>query len=234
MKEFTLFFTRFQKKISSLPGLGVQMIYFYNKQMIKPVSFFLLLLPFLTAGLNAQSGHRTIYTEDRYFLTTGTLVVRADSDRINSILMNTGGYSEWALQGMRREDPGTEKLPALLVDAWNVPSDTDERLMRVSFDLNRFLKKRGISTLFAVDWTLNEQGMIDYLLLDYRGTGIYLKEASYSFFLTPVRAGIQIDFKCRVRLARLLDFFFTTRAYERNMAYYIDGLSANLERVLNE
>lgn len=189
---------------------------------------------FASGSLFAEARYKTVYTRDRYFLTTGTVTVRADAEKINSILTDTDSYSRWALLGMRREDPGTEKLPALLVDAWNVPSDSGERLMRVSFDLNRFLKKKGVSTLFAVDWTFNDRGMMDYLVLDYRGSGIYLKEASYAFFLTPVRDEIQIDFKCKVRLAALLDFFFTTRAYERNMSYYIEGLSDNLRRVLNE
>jgi hypothetical protein len=193
-----------------------------------------LALTLLTGFLFAESRYKTVYTRDHYFLTTGSLTVRADAEKINSILTDTASYAEWALLGMRREDPGTEKLPALLVDAWNVPSDTGERLMRVSFDLNRFLRKKGVSTLFAVDWTFNDRGMMDYLILDYRGSGIYLKEASYAFFLTPVRDEIQIDFKCRVRLAGLLDFFFTTRAYERNMSYYIEGLSDNLQRILNE
>ena len=201
---------------------------------MKHALFLLFLLLSGFVSLNAESRYKTVYTKDRYFITTGTVMVKADGEKINSILMDTDNYSEWALVGMRREDPGTEKLPALLVDAWNVPSDTGERFMRVSFDLNRFLKKRGISTLFAVDWTLGEKGIMDYLILDYRGSGIYLKEASYAFLLTPVRDEIRIDFKCKVRLAALLDLFFTTRAYERNMSYYIEGLSDNLQRVLSE
>ncbi len=194
----------------------------------------LLLLFVLCAPCYAGDGtldslhFKTVYTKDRFFVTRGSFAVKAGRPRILEVLTHPEHYARWALEGMRRNDPGTQTLPVLLVDAQVEKDGREEILMRVFFDINRFIKKRGISTLFAVMWRIDNSGLLDELILDYRGGSRYIKEGNYSFYLTELRDTIQINYICRVKLAGLLDFFLSKKMYDRNMAYYIKGLSANL------
>ncbi|MDC7242366.1 MAG: hypothetical protein PQJ50_18575, partial [Spirochaetales bacterium] len=78
-------------------------------------------------------------------------------------------------------------------------------------------------------------GLLNSLSFIYTGKTAFLKEASYSFVVREREdSQINLEFICEARLAGILDIFFTIPSYDYNMGFYIEGLSGNLVKKLEQ
>ncbi|WP_172359152.1 hypothetical protein [Oceanispirochaeta sp. M2] len=173
---------------------------------------------------------KTVYRDDHVFETRGIVYVRGDMDDLNTVLLDVHDYRHWILDGLTRRSVQSDELPALLVDVLVDPKNSDE--IKIIYDLNRFLKFRGLSASFRTEWDYGASGVLRSLSFIYSGRKSYLREGRYTFNFTETAEGIGIEFVCEARLSGLLDLFFTVRIYDKNMSFYIRGLSGNLKKRL--
>lgn len=172
----------------------------------------------------------TVYRDDHVFETRGIVYVQGDLDDLNTVLLDVHDYRHWFLDGLTRRSVQSDELPALLVDVIVDPQNSDE--IKIIFDLNRFLKFKGLSASFRQEWDYGASGVLRSLSFIYTGRQSYLREGRYTFNFSESAEGIQIEFVCEARLSGLLDLFFTVRIYDKNMGFYIRGLSGNLKKRL--
>jgi hypothetical protein len=191
-----------------------------------------LLILLLNTSLWGDNRYTTVYEPDRSYLTRGTLLIKGSSELLNSVFLDFNSYTDWVLEGMTRESEIASSLPAFLVSINPVSDRDNPNLLEIEYDLNTFIKKRGLKAYFTTQWSIGDAGIIDTLSFEYTGSRNILKEASYVLFFTPLDEGIQIDFICKAKLSLLLDLFFSLKLYEKNIGYYIEGLSDNLKKKL--
>lgn len=198
---------------------------------------FLIVLLFLLPRLDQLTGevlpgmsYNTVYREDRFFETGGRLLIRGEMDDLTDVLLDFDSYGSWVLEGLTRKTARHEELPAFLVDV--IVRDELRGSFNIIYDLNKFLKIRNLSAPFKSEWDTGTTGSVRAIRFIYTGKKSFLRAGRYSFKFRQSDEGILVEFLCEVRLSGLLDLFFTVQSYDKNMGYYIAGLSENLRKRL--
>ena len=88
-----------------------------------------LLLPFF---LCAEMEPLTIYTEDRFFVTTGVVDFEQTVDEVSIALLKYNDFSQWAFRGMDGVDKESEGLIAYFTD---IDYSPEENLFYITFDI---------------------------------------------------------------------------------------------------
>ena len=197
----------------------------------------LILIPLLLAVLPLAAEDipfHTVYRDDKVYESRGTVRIEEGNRKVlNSILIDTRSYNSWALKGLDGSGEGAEALPAFLVDL--IPDKKDSSKFTIIYNLNRFMKFRGLKAPFQTEVCLDSSGDVDSLSFIYIGGTAFLKEARYSFIVKEGEGSlINLEFVCEARLAGILDIFFTVPSYDYNMGFYIEGISGNLLKRLEQ
>lgn len=172
----------------------------------------------------------TVYRDDKVYETSGTVMIHSSMDALKRVLLDFQEYKRWILHDLTRNSPHNDKLPAFLVDVKTDPKISEN--FNVIYDLNRFLKLKGLSAPFTAVWELGNTGNLEQISFIYTGKKSFLREANYSFYFKEIADRIRINFVSEVRLSGLLNLFFTVEIYDKNMGYYINGLTGNLIKKL--
>jgi hypothetical protein len=201
----------------------------YNFAMLLLITVFLMEIHSLYADEKSETEEirfHTIYRDDHVYETRGAVELSGCMDDLNTVLLNFHDYRSWILRDLTRNSVQSDKLPAFLVDVRSDPQIAEN--FKVIYDLNRFLKFKGLKAPFTAKWKSGITGDLESISFIYTGKKSYLREGSYSFYFEESGDDIRISFISKVRLSGLLNLFFTVEAYDRNMGYYIRGLSENL------
>lgn len=201
----------------------------FNFAMLLLITVFLMDIHFLYADEKSEKKEikfHTIYRDDRFYETRGTVDVIGRMDDLNTVLLNFHDYRTWILCDLTRNSLQSDRLPAFLVDVRSDPQIPEN--FQIIYDLNRFLKLKGLKAPFTAEWQSGFSGVLESISFIYTGKKSYLREGNYSFYFEESGDHIHISFISEVRLSGFLNLFFTVETYDRNMGYYIRGLSENL------
>ncbi|MBN2657197.1 MAG: hypothetical protein JXR86_09070 [Spirochaetales bacterium] len=189
----------------------------------------LILLPF---RLCAYIQPYTEYTDNHFYITTGEVDFNLDVRDVGAVLLDYNGYSRWAFLGMQGVDKESEGLIAYFTD---VRYSASEDLFYVIFDLNLIwpFGKKGSEIAFKPIPQFDSAGkLVTLTLVPVLGNKM-VHNANMLFLLRETATGSALRYESRIRLAPILDFFFSLRSYKKNFEWYVFKLAENLTFYLN-
>jgi hypothetical protein len=191
-----------------------------------------LCLFILPLTLFAFSEPKTVYTEDRAYVTSGEIDFDLTLEEVGTVLLQFNRYSEWAFQGMQGVDKESEGLIAYFTE---VEYSAESGLFYVTFDLNLIwpFGKKGNVIKFKPVQKFDREGQLRAIaLVPQLGTRM-VQSASVLFRLDESPGGSTISYEARVKLTPFLDFFFSLRSYKKNFEWYVFKMTDNLTQYLN-
>ncbi len=189
-----------------------------------------LLLPFF---LCAEMEPLTIYTEDRFFVTTGVVDFEQTVDEVSIALLKYNDFSQWAFRGMDGVDKESEGLIAYFTD---IDYSPEENLFYITFDINAIwpIGRKGHIMQFQPHQSYNNDGSLKSItLVPLLGTRM-VEEANMVFYIEKNGPGASLSYESRIKLSKFLDFFFSLRSYKKNFEWYVFKMSDNLYTYLSE
>jgi hypothetical protein len=194
----------------------------------------LFLLFFNSVYLFAYIAPQTIYTEERFFITTGELDFHQTMDEVSITLLKYNNYSKWALNGMQGINKESEGLIAYFTD---INFSLEESLCLVTFDLNLVwpFGKKGIVMKFKPFQEYYDNGDLKSITLIPLIESDHVEAVEMEFILLKNKNidGVSMTYTSRIRLSKFLDFFFSLRSYKRNFEWYIFKMADNFSSYLN-
>lgn len=184
----------------------------------------LLLLPYT---LCAEMEPNTIYTEDRFFVTTGEIDFKQTVDEVSITLLKYNDYSQWAFKGMDGVDKESEGLIAYFTD---IDYSIGENLFYITFDINAIwpIGRKGQVMTFKPRQSYNSDGSLQSItLIPQLGTRM-VEEADMVFNIEENAYGTSLSYESRIKLSKFLDFFFSLKSYKKNFEWYVYKMSDNL------
>lgn len=199
--------------------------------MKQTLLIFLFLLPFF---LYAEMDSRTVYTEDRFFITTGKINFIQSREKVSITLLKYNDYDKWAFKGMDGVDNESE---GLIISFTDIEYSSEQNLFFVTFDINVIwpFGKKGNVMKFEPHQNYDEQGYLESItLIPLLGTKL-VEEAEMVFSLRKDQGGvISLFYESRIKLSKFLDFFFSLRSYKKNFEWYVVKMSENLYNYLEK
>jgi len=177
---------------------------------------------------------QTIYTEDRFFVTTGELDFHQSREEVMITLMKYNDYSNWALNGMDGVDKESEGLLAYFT---SIDFSIEENMFFVTFDLNLSwpFGRKDVLIKFKPHQTYSDKGDLQSIKLIPIIDTKHILDAELEFrFLENSNAGVSLAYSSKIRLSKFLDFFFSLRSYKRNFEWYVFKVAENLTVYLND
>jgi len=187
----------------------------------------LFILFFIPLSLFAFLEPHTEYTEDHFYITRGELDFELDVWEVGTVLLKYNDYSRWALRGMQGIDKESEGLIAYFTD---IRYSAGENLFYVTFDLNLIwpFGRKGSQLRFRPFQAFDSEGRLASITLVPIMGNKMVHSANLVFNLRETATGSSLSYESRIRLAPLLDFFFSLRSYRKNFEWYVFKLSENL------
>jgi len=175
----------------------------------------------------------TVYTEDRFFVTTGEIQFTHTLEEVSITLLKYNDFSRWAFKGMDGVDKESEGLIAYFTDIDYSPA---ENLFFVTFDINLIwpFGRKGHVMKFQPRQRYNDMGCLESITLIPILGSKFVEEADMVFFLREEGAGTSLSYKSRIKLTKFLDFFFSLRSYKKNFEWYVYKMSDNLYEYMQE
>lgn len=162
-------------------------------------------------------------TDDHLYLTEGELTVPVSLDRADAILTDYEHYRDWAFEGMAGELPGQNWHIARPYDTWY---DPETRTLTIFFNLYLLgsVRSRNNHIRFTVTETsYSTEKRITFALAD---KNIFLRHAEYGVLYSGGET-TRIRYWSSVRIAPLLDLFFTLKTYHTNISWYLIRIVSN-------
>lgn len=191
-----------------------------------------LVLLFLPVALRAIDDPVTVYTEDRYFITSGELDFPVDSSDLSITLLKYNEYNRWALRGMQGVDKESEGLIVYFTD---VDYDSRQGLFQVIFDVNVIwpIGRKGSVIMMRPVQKYNNRGELESItLIPLIGTKM-VEDALLTFELRRTPGGSSIAYESKIRLTKFFDFFFTLKSYKKNFEWYVLKVAGNFSDYVN-
>ncbi len=192
---------------------------------------FILLLS--ACALYAYEMPQTLYTANKYFVTFGEMDFEKPIDEVATILLKYNDYSNWALNGMQGIDKESE---GLIIYFTEIDYSPEQEVFIISFDVNLiwpFGSKGNRIDLKAVQ-NFNEYGELISITLTPQINFKMVKEVLMEISLRNNENSItSISYLTQIKLAGLLDLFFSLKSYKKNIEWYILKLTNNLSLYLN-
>ena len=158
---------------------------------------------------------KTIYTKDRYFLTTGTKDFYYSVDDVATVLLNYKDYPQWMLKGMADLDEKSEGLLIYFTDIEYFPS-TD--IFIITFDLNLPWPFGNKGTMqFTPHQTFNSDRTLHFLSLDlnlpwpFRSKGIMQFTPHQSFNSDSTLHSLTLTGQLNIKALGEIDFAFVLK-----------------------
>jgi hypothetical protein len=194
---------------------------------------FTALVLFIPCLLSAYMEPLTVYTKDRYFVTTGEINFTHSIDEVSITLLKYNDYSRWAFVGMDGVDKESEGLLAYFTD---IVYSVEENLFFVTFDINLIwpFGRKGRVLKFEPHQKYDGDGNLESItLIPLLGTKM-VEEAEMVFHLQEQRSGTSLYYESKIKLTKFLDFFFSLRSYKKNFEWYVYKMSDNLYEYMRE
>ena len=191
---------------------------------------FIIPMVFLITGfLSGETSPETIYTDDKYYITYGTLVLDCPISTVSVLLLDLEHYRDWAFRGMGKSEPDEEWHIAYLQDAIY---NRQESVMYVIFGVHLFRastrSSSGNSLGFRTIVTMDDYGRLASVTFSLNEKNSFLREADYGFDLSADGEKTIIHYFGNVRLSPFIDFFFNLKTYKSNVEWYAVRLVDNL------
>lgn len=170
---------------------------------------------------------KTVYTEDRFFVTTGEIPFAQTIDELCITLLKYHNYSDWAFQGMDGVDKESEGLIVYFTDVIYSP---EENIFFVTFDINLIwpFGQKGQVMSFKTHQKYNDHSTLESITLTpLLGTKL-VEEVEMIFYPTEKSSGTILYYESRIKLTKFLDLFFTLKSYKKNFEWYVYKMSENL------
>lgn len=181
--------------------------------------------------LFAEVDPHTVYTKDRFFVTTGEIDLQKSIDEVSIALLKYNEYSQWALNGMQGIDKESEGLIAYFTE---INYLAESNLFLITFDLNLIwpFGRKGVELKFSPHQEYSETGQLKSIKMNpLLGTKL-VQEANLEFSLKEDRNGVSIVYNSRIKLSEFVDFFFSLRSYKKNFEWYVYKVADNLSLYL--
>ena len=187
-------------------------------------------LIFNAIPLFSDTQPETVYTEDKYYITSGTLTLNCPIETASEILLDLEHYRNWVFLGLGKDEPKEEWRIAYLQDAIY---NREEAVMYVIFGIHLFQastrNSSGNSLGFKTEIIKNPDGTLSKVVFSLNEKNPYLREADYGFELTAAEDKTLIYYFGIVKLAPFINFFFNLKIYKSNIEWYAVRLVKNLE-----
>lgn len=189
------------------------------------ILLFLIFLPFFSYAVNAE----TTYDEERYYNTSGAVILDISYKELSDILTDYDGYRNWALKGIDGKDPRSKKFVAILTDI--IYQQVEQKFMLV-FDINLIwpFGSKGNNIYFDIKKEYNSTGLLKTIEFSLCKPTFLVPRAVLSLKLyKDYSGGSRIYFKSRIKLAWFIDLFYTLKGFKRNFEVRIVNIIRNIK-----
>ncbi len=180
-----------------------------------------------------ESGNNphTIRTDDKHYITTGTVKISAPLEKAVRIIEDTGGWNEWMFTGM---DGVGQAERFLLVYITGVDFTASNAMNAfVDFRFLRSLGKNSTPIPFTLSWQHTENGMLSGVTAVLARKNAMLNSARYEISLSGTDGETEITYAARVRLRGFFEFFVTLNSYTNTIEWYLEKIIGNfVQRIL--
>jgi hypothetical protein len=196
-------------------------------------SFFVLVtLLFLSLPVFSLETH-TVYTEDHYYVTSGTAELSVSFLRASAVLSDFSGYTHWAFRGLDGKDEISKKYIGLLKHIVYRPV---EQVFSVIYDVNlRWpFGSRDNVLRFVLSHAAYRGNLLRSMILALEEETVALRDASLNFQIEPRGEGSFITATVRVKFTWLIDLFFDIESYRKSVEWRIQRILINLAEYIEQ
>lgn len=178
--------------------------------------------------LQAQENRQnplTIRTENKQYVTTGSMTIAVPPEKVTDIIENTSAWNDWMLSGMDGTgDPGR----FLLVYITGLEFSNDNHMIvTVEFRFLRSLGKDPASLPFSVFRYYGENGSLERITAILVEKNSMLESAQYDILISGTGQHTNISYSAKVRLRGFFEFFVTLKSYKNTIEWYLQRILAN-------